>query len=111
MGYHHPVQLGTTQNVIPVRVGVDDRARPGYVLPHQRVQELPRMSARRPGVQHEGAAITHDRADRWTVRRAGRHPIDVLADLREFAHRPSGVSAELWTVLRYSAPGGVGLWN
>ena len=52
----------------------------------QCLQERPCVSLRRSSVQHERAPFADYPAHRRPVRRAWRHPVDVLADLGQYAH-------------------------
>src|SRR4051812_14115598 len=60
---------------------VDDNAGLCDALFAQPVEDRPGVSPRRSSVEHERAPIAGDRAHRRPIRRAGRHPVDVLADL------------------------------
>jgi hypothetical protein len=88
MGDHLPAQLCPAEDVIPVGMRIDHSARARCCLCPQCVQERPCVSLRRSSVQHERASIADDPAHRRTVRRARWHPVDVLGDLGQYAHRP-----------------------
>src|SRR4051794_6429442 len=95
LGDHLPAHLDSAEDVIPVGMRVDHRAWPRCALCTQCVQESPCVSPRRSSVQHERAPIADYAAHGRTVRLARRHPVDVLADLGQYAHWPVILCAEL----------------
>jgi aryl-alcohol dehydrogenase-like predicted oxidoreductase len=94
MGDHESAYLRAAENVVPMGVRVDDGVWPHTVLGQETDEERARVCGRRPGVQHERVSIAHDCAQRGPVGRTGRHPIDVLSDLRQHVHRGTEVSPD-----------------
>jgi hypothetical protein len=94
MGDHKPSHFDPAEDMIPVGVRVNDRARPRTSQHQELAQKRACVRDRGSSIEHDRAAVADNRTNGRPVGRPRRHPVDVFSDLRQRAH---GRGAEVST--------------